>query len=375
MKKLLLLTAVMTVVALPLLTFGAEFRSGDQPSIGKSEKITNDVYMAGGSVTSMGNVDGDLFVAGGSVLVSGNVKADLFAGGGNINILSDVGDDVRVGGGTIIIMGKVGGDLFIGGGQVTVGGEGIKGDVVIGAGTVRIDAPIGGKLYVGGGTVYINASIEGDVLIEADKLTLGSSAVITGNLTYKATEELKKEEGANVKGKINFTPRAIKSASANAFGAFFTIFILWRFLTLLVCSLIVGLVFKKWSREIVSLASNKTLTELGKGVLVMLAMPIVSILLFFTLVGVPFGFFGLLGFVIMMMLSWIVSPIVLGSVANKYLIKKDLEVTWKTILLGVLITTLLGFIPFIGWLVKVLLMFVTLGSIVTLKSQIAKEWR
>lgn len=375
MKKLLLLTVAMAVVAMPLMSFGAEFRSGDQPSIGKSEKIVNDVYMAGGSVTSMGSVDGDLFAAGGSVLVSGDVKADLFAGGGNINILSDVGDDVRVGGGTVVIEGKVGGDLFVGGGQVTIGGAGIKGDVAIGGGTVRIDAPIGGKLYLGGGTVYINSPITGDVQIEADKLTLGSSAIITGNLTYTATTEMVKEDGAVVNGKVSFAPRVVKTPSPNALAALFPLFLLYKFLTLFICALIVGLTFRKWSKQIVVSATDRALLELGKGVLIMVAMPIVSILLFFTLVGVPFGIFGLLSFAVLMLVSWLVAPIILGSVAYKYIAKKDLEVNWKTILLGVILSSILGLIPLIGWIVQMLLMFITLGAVVELKMKIAKDWR
>lgn len=375
MKKLFGYFVVLALVAMPLVSLAAEFRGGDQPSTTKSEKVSNDLYMGGGSVTSAGNVIGDLMTAGGNIVVSGDVDADLTAAGGNVNILSDVGDDVRAFGGTVVLAGKVGGDLLVGGGQVTVGGSGIGGDAVIGGGNVRIDAPIAGKLYAGGGNIYINAPVGGDVKIEADKVTLGPSAVISGSLTYKSKAELTQEDGAVVKGKVDYTQRAQRATPSAKFAAIFSAVLLWKFFALLASALVIGMMFRRWSKELVSIATRRPLFELGRGLLVLVAVPAISVILFMTLIGVPFGIVGLFGFVIMMLFTWIVTPIIVGSVVYKYFSKRELEVSWKTILLGVFICTLLGLVPFIGWLAQILLMYITLGSIVALKLQIVKEWR
>ena len=375
MKKIFIYAIVLAVFSMPAMSLAAEFRAGEQPSIGRDEKITNDVYMAGGSVTSAGSINGDLITAGGNIVISGDVRADLTVGGGNVNILSSIGDDVRAGGGTVVIMGKVGGDVIVGGGQITIGGPGVGGDVVVGGGNVRIDAPIMGNLSGGGGNVYINAPIKGDVKIEAEKVTLGSNAVISGNLTYKSSEELVKEKGAIVKGIIDFEPKVKKTVSLGAFAAIFSAFLLWKFFTLLVCALVIGMVFRRWSREIIVLATKRPFFELGRGVVVLVAMPAISILFFITLAGIPFGILGLFGFAIVMLFAWIVTPIIVGSVVYRYFSKEDLEVSWKTILIGVLLYSLLGIVPFIGCLAQALLVFLALGSIVALKLQIIKEWR
>jgi len=375
MKKFLKYGVIVLMMVLPLMSFAAKFKAGEQVSTGKDEKVADDLYMAGGSVISAGGIKGDLITAGGNIIISGDIEEDLIVGGGNINILSNIGDDLRAGGGTVILAGEVKGDVLLGGGQITISGSGVGGDVAIAGGVVNIDAPVAGDVFVAGGNVYINSSIAGDVKIEAEKITLGSSAIISGDLTYKAKKEMTKEDGAVVKGTVDFKMIERRAVSPEIFVAIFSALLLWKFLALLVCALVVGLVLKRFNKEIITLVTKRPLYELGRGVLVMIAVPVVSIILLMTLVGIPFGVLGLLGFVIMMIFTWILAPIVLGSVVYSYFSKKESEVSWKTILLGVFIFMLLGLIPIIGNLAQMLLLFMTLGSIVALKMQIVKEWR
>lgn len=362
-------------LTVPVLSLAAEFRAGENVSIGREEKISNDLYMAAGSITSAGVVHGDLIIGGGNIVITGDVKADIIAGGGNVNILSNIGDDVRVGGGTVVVNGKIGGDLITGGGQISILGSGIGGDAVIGGGNIRIDAPVAGNLLVGGGNVYINAPIGGNVKIEAEKITLGKNAVISGNLAYRSSEEMVKEAGAIVKGRVDFEPLIKKSVSPKIFAAVFSAFLLWKFFALLVCGLVIGLLLRRYSNEIVALAVKRPLLELGRGVITLIVMPVASIFLLITLVGIPFGIAGLLGFVIIMIFSWIITPIIIGSIVYRYFSKKALEISWKTILLGVFLYMLLGFIPFIGSLARTLLILLSLGVISGLKLRVLKEWR
>ena len=361
---------------LPTVSLALDFRTGDNPAVGKSEVITDDLYIIGGSVTSAGEIAGDLLGGGGNIVVSGDVGGDIMLGGGNVTILSNTDDDVRVGGGTIVLLGGIGGDLVIAGGQVNVGGSGVSGDAVIAGGNIRIDAPIAGDVVVEGGNVYINSAIGGNVKIKADKVTLGGSAVISGNLTYKAKKELEKEAGADVEGIFDYEIKpAKKEISKGVLTAMLSAFVLWKFFALLASALLIGMIFRRYSNEVVKIATTRPILEVGRGLLLLAAMPVISILLFMTLVGVPFGVLGLLGFVMVLIFTWIVTPIIVGSVVYGYFSKEELEVSWKSTVIGVLVCTILGFIPFVGWLALKLLMLLTLGSMVALKLTIMKDWR
>lgn len=363
------------ILAVPLVSLAAEFRFGEQTSTTASERISDDLYVVGGSITSAGSVEGDLVAGGGSIVISGPVSADVAAGGGNVVVLSDVGDDVRVGGGSVVIQGRVGDDVIAGGGQITIGGLGIGGDVAAGGGTVRIDAPVAGDVRISGGSVYINAPIGGAVNIEADTLTLGSRAVIAGTLTYKANKELKKEDGAVVRGEVIFEERKPQAVSVAAIAAVFSLFIIGKFLALLVCALVIGLLFKRYSREAVAKAVERPLLELGRGLVVFAALPVLSVLMLVTLVGIPFGILGLIAFVAALLFAWIVAPIIVGSVVYQYFSKRDREVSWKTILAGVFLYSILGLVPLLGWLAQALLMLLSLGTTVAIKWEIVRQWR
>ncbi|MEK7649984.1 MAG: hypothetical protein AAB367_03460 [Patescibacteria group bacterium] len=373
LSKKLLTLGVIGILTVPLMTLAAEFRSGDQPSIQANESINGDMYIAGGSVASIGTVHGDLFAAGGSVVVSGNVDADLTVGGGNITIISNIADDARIGGGNITFQGSVGGDLFVGGGQVHIGGSRVGGDVVVGGGMVRIDAPVTGNVYVGGGEIYINAPIGGNVKIEADRLTLGSAARITGSLDYHGARELVRETGAEVAGEVRFTQRADKK---ELWLAFASAWFIGKFFALLASALLVGLFFRRYANEIIKRVASAPLRQIGSGLVIAILMPIISVAILFTIIGIPLGITGLLSFVIVMIFMWILSPIVVGSMLARYIRKREIHHTsWKTILLGVVVYTAVGAIPFVGKLIQIVILFAVLGAALRLKWNIAREWR
>ncbi len=375
MKKIIGYLGIFSLLVSPVFAFAADIRTGEQPTIAASERIFNDVYIAGGSVTSAGVVQGDLVVGGGSVVVSGTIKADVLAGGGNVAILSAVEDDVRAVGGTVMVQGRVGGDVIVGGGQISIGGPGITGDVIAGGGSVRIDAPVAGSVRIGSGSVYLNAPIAGNVVVQAGTLTLGSSAVISGSLTYSAQEELTKEAGAIVRGEIQFEPRAEKKIPAAFFAILFSVWFVGKFLALLVCALLLGLLFRRYFAEIVSHAAERPLQEIGRGLVVVAAAPVISIICMVTIVGIPLGILGMLGFIIILVTSWIVSPILLGSMVFRYLTKVEGTVTWKTIIVGVVIYSIAGLVPFVGWLAQILLTLLSIGVIAGMKWRIVQEWR
>jgi cytoskeletal protein CcmA (bactofilin family) len=374
MKKIFWGAASLALLV-PMLSFAAEFRSGENASIGAQERISNDVYIGGGSVISAGAVTGDLVAGGGTVLVNGPVGMDLIAGGGTITILGSVERAVRVAGGNILIQGKVTGDVIVAGGQVTITGAGVGGDLVAAGGSVRVDAPVAGTVRVAGGTVYLNGPIAGNVIVRAKNLTLGSQAVISGSLTYTANAELTKESGAIVRGETKFTAAPKQTMSAANIAALASFFVLGKFLALLACALILGLFFKRYSTEVIARAASRPLLELGRGLVASVALPALSVLALVTLVGIPLGILGLVSFVAVFLFAWIVTPIILGSIMYRAFFKRDVEVSWKTILLGAVLFSILGLVPFLGRVVQGLLILLSLGAIVAVKWEIAKEWR
>lgn len=373
MNKKLIAGALALACALPIAVSAARLSVGEQPSL-PSGAIAEDVYIFGGNVTSSATITGDLVAGGGNMLINGSISADAALGGGSITVLASVGDDLRVGGGNVTVAGRVAGDLVAGGGNIQVTGPGIGGDVLWGGGMLRIDAPIAGDLTLGGGEVYINAAIGGSITFTGEKLTFGPAARVEGTVSYTTPKPAEIAEGAVIVGALTHTPTKRGSAPV-AGAAILSLAFLLSLFARFVAAFAIGRFFSRFSHMLVEGAYAQTLGNIGRGVLTLIALPVVSVILLITVLGMPLGFVGLIAFVAIMLFSWILMPLILGSLVYKWFTKRGYEVNWKTILIGILVNALLGLVPFVGWIVQLGFMLLTIGAIVQLKWNLAREWR
>jgi hypothetical protein len=322
--------------------------------------------------------------AGANVLVSGAVAGDVSVAGGTVSVLSDVTGDVRLLGGTVIVQSGVGEDLLIAGGQVTLGGDGVLGEVVIAGGQISITAPVKGDVRVYGGEVFLDSVIDGDVLIQADKIILGENAVLNGNFVYTSVAEASIAEGALIVGETVYTPsegnagEKLDKASVIAFFAVLAggVF-LAKFFMLLLGALLFGYFFRRFAREVVARGVAKPWNQLGRGVVWVIVLPVVSVLLLTTIIGIPLGVLGLFVFGAVMIVGSFAAAILSGSVVHKWITKSsEYRVDWKTILLGVFMYgVVFSLVPFIGWVIKMAVFLVALGAMWDIKVQALKDWR
>jgi len=372
------LLVLVGVIAIPFLVQAADFKAGKQPAFSSDEKSGGNLYIAGGSVTSTGSVLGDLLAAGGSVLVNGPVAGDLMLVGGSITSSGDVAGDLRIGGGNIVVQGNVKGDVVVGGGQINIVSKTIGGDVAIGGGTVRIESAVEGDLKIGGEEVYVNSSITGNVDIKADRITLGPKANIAGDLSYKSSRVIVLEEGAVVVGETKFTQAYQGGASSMGFkgelAAIFTALFILKLLMFLLAALLFGLVFKRYSNEMVKVALNKPLKEFVRGLVTIIVLPVLSVILCVSLIGLPLGILGFTFFVALVIFMAIITPIFLGALVDKYILKKNRDVSWQSIVLGMVASFILSIIPIVGGLALMVAMFVSLGAALNIKVRMMREW-
>ncbi len=373
MNKTLIAGAIALACSLPIAVSAARLIVGEQPSLPVGT-IAEDIYLFGGNITSSADITGDLVAAGGNMLVNGSISQDAALGGGSITMLASVGDDLRIGGGNVTVAGSVAGDLIAGGGNVQVTGPGIGGDMLWGGGALTIDAPVAGDLTLGGGEVYINSTIGGSITFTGEKLTFGPSARVEGTVSYTTPKEAEIAEGAVIVGAITHTPT--KKGGAPAAGAsILSLGLLLALFARFIAAYAIGRFFSRLAHSLVEGAYAGVFGNVGRGTLMLIALPIVSVLLMITVVGLPLGFVGLVVFTATMLFSWILMPLVLGSLVYQWFTKREYEVNWKTILIGVLVNALLGFVPFVGWIVQCGFMLLTIGALVQLKWNMMREWR
>lgn len=378
MKKICSLVAVFALIALPVLCHAAEIKTGEDFSLRKGQTISDDLYAGSGNVVISGDVTGDFVGGGGSVLVSGMIGQDIMLAGGTIHLSGNVHDDARIVGGNIFIEGSVDDDLFVAGGQLNlVSGSLIGGNLVAAGGMVVVDSSIGGDVHLAGGQVVIKGTIRGDVQIMADKIIIEKTAVIAGNVSYRSPQEAQIASGAQINGNVDFQKVAkshgpisspARGIGLGMFAGLWGILHVTKFITLLVLALLFMLVYGRIAENIAERSVKHFWKDLGLGFLALIVTPISAIIAFVTVIGLPIGFILLLLYIIWLIFAWIISPLIAGSIIYRFVAKRtEVNVNWKTVIIGCVAVFVIGLIPIVGWIVKLAFVLVAMGALLKMK--------
>lgn len=323
------------------------FRTGDNVTVGQTEKVDHTLFVAGNNVDINAEVYGDIFCAGQNVRISGVVHGDVICAGQTVNVSGTVDGDVRLAGQTVTLSATVNGNASVGGQTFTLDSGGkVKGDAVIGASSSIVNGSIGRDIALGGQSVVVNGAVGRDIRAGGENIELGPAAKIGGNVEYDSTNKITLRDGATVKGSTK--QNIPKEKSSPKRGAVFGFAILW-FLYLLVAMLLVALVFAflfpRYLFRVTDRAVKAPWKALLVGVVAGLLAPIVFILSMISVVGIPLGLIAGLGWMLILALS--------GPVSAFYLGRKVMSTNKSAplaMIVGGTVLLILYFIPFVGFL-------------------------
>ncbi len=354
----------------PSATHAATVLSGQ--SITVSSSTPDNAYYAGGQVRVNVPLPGDLVAAAGTITVSAPVTGDVLAVGATVDIQKPVSRNVRAVAGRINVQDNVAGDLVVAGGFVTVTGK--AKDMNIGGGTVQILNGSNGPVTVYGADVYLSGEFNGNVeVVAADKVTIGEGTVIHGVFKYNAPQQADIPMSAQILGGVDYIGSAaylptVQQAKTFAVAGLWVFFMVKLTAALVVTGLIAGLFPLFTDRVIESTLSRSferfvLLTLLGFAGMV--AIPVLILLLLVSFVGI--GLASILGaaYVLFLLIAYMYAAVLVGS-AIMYLARKRKQITWRAALLGVLVLAVVGIIPVVGLVIRVLLMATAGGAILSL---------
>jgi len=363
MKKLFVLLFGLLIL-MPTMALAAEFRSSKEADativVGKNEILKN-LYVAGNTVNIDGEIKSDLVAAGSTIIISNNVEDDLLAAGGTLNMRGDIGKNARIAGNNVYISGKVGQDLMVAGNSIDLDKDSeIDGDLIAAGSIVNINGNIKGKVYASGNKISINGEINGDIVIKnVSDLTIGDSAKINGKLSYSSPNEADISPNALVARDIDYKKI---STGEHVWKAMRATEMLYGILISFAALLVLMLMFPKPAKSVVESAFKNYWAKIGWGLFALVVVPVASILLMITIIGVKLAVIVCLIYCLFLLISSLISPLIAGSYVIKLFRKdKDLRVDWLSALVGVVSLTLISFIPIIGWITIAFLFLLSLG--------------
>lgn len=338
-KILLLLVILLTVITTPVFAKGDNgFFTGDRVKVKKNLNTTS--FVAGNSVNMTSEVDGLNFVAGNNLTISS--KQDYLLAAGNL----------------ITIKNATAKDAFIAGSTISIENTTVR-DLYVGGSTITIDSNIERNAYIAGDSVVITGTINGDVKIAAEKITIEEGTIIEGTLEYPEDAKLKIESGATITKKKTYENIKIEKPSRLDILKLRVSGRIYSYISLILVAGILFLLNKKLFKGISKIEkrgseiAKKSL--IGFGLLIML--PIASIIIMLTIIGLPLSLLALTIYIILIYLSSIATAYYCGN----WLFKDKIKNEFLQLIVALAIIYVLEIIPFIGGLISFLSLIFGLG--------------
>lgn len=376
--KIKLIVVASLLLFLPTLALATNSLNNQKFALVKSDQTIDGNYFAlAEQVEVAGTVNGDVIAAGGLVTISGSVAGDVIVAGGLVRIFGPVQGDIRVVAGEVRVDSIVGRNATIFAGTVELSKDAAIGEgLLIFAGTFDQRGTIAKNVRGAVGAANLNGKIGKDVwlkIVEPEQFIIHENAWIGGDLNYNSPTMAKILSGATLFGELNYQPFLKASTDWTSF--FFTKFI-WL-ISLILLGLIALWLIPKRVEKGIELLSDSFWQPLGWGLLLLFVTPVVILILAITIIGLPLALVLLALYLLSILAAIIIVSTCLGEWLLKKLMRRHLRgvsLRWSMIL-GLLLFVILCSLPFIGWLLKVLLISAGLGAKLALDIKDVKRYR
>ncbi len=286
--------------------------------------VERNVQVFGPSVRTAATVKGDFLAAGGRVVVDQSVADDALLLGGTVDVRAPVGDDVRVAGGDISLESAVGGDVMAAGGNVKLtSGAQVVGRAELAGGDVLVDGRVDGSLNVRARRLVLNAPVGGSVQAAVELLEIGPQARVGGALRHTAST-VTQDPAAVLSAPLERVDRLFDNDTRwgrgerhpmhdNGWPAMAGWWLLvplsMGLLAVLALAGVVLFVFSRFAGQAAHQIETEPWRALGVGAVLLLALPVLAVLLFFTLLGIPLGLVVMAMYPPLLLLGWLIGAL------------------------------------------------------------------
>lgn len=351
--------------------------------------LGGDMFASGSSLELATTSQRDMFAAAFTAELSGKVEGDLHATGFDVEIESLVGADLYAVGFSVDIGGPVGSDLTATAADLSLkDSAAVAGNARIFAAAATLDAPISGCLVAKAGSLEFNGTVAGDAELTAGHITFGPKARIDGTLTYHAQEPIdipptvapperirfrKLEPGGLFDGIRDYTERPLQGFWPSIFGilSFFVVTIAFLVFVAAVAHAFAPRTTEQLRTQAVEHPSRSILLG-GLGLSMLFGLVPVSAL---SIIGIP-----LIPIVILLIMVGWIAGYLLGVYAVSWRVSSafswapaNLSGQLLVLTFGLILFALLNFIPVLGWLANLVVIFLGLGALVQRGATVVSE--
>jgi len=321
-----------------------------------TELVKGPIFKTGESIHFTDTVDGDVFLFGSDVTVNATISGDLIIAAGQADVNGTIDGDLRIAAGQIDINAQINDDVTIAGGQVKLDSNTqIKNTLTAAAGTVALNGQVQAKTWLNGGQINIlsQARLLDDLKIfHQSEPYIHPQSRISGDLI---TQQFESDNNYSSDRYFPNQPKILKKL---------TLFVVVQKIVALAIEILLGslliVLMPKLIKSITKLSQTEPGKNIGWGFLTVIIVPIASVLLFISLIGIPVAVVVLMLYAFSFYLARVIADISLG---NSLLKDKPFKKPFHSLALGLLLLGLLKLIPVLGWLTYFIFILNGLGTL------------
>ena len=354
------LRLLIVLLALSLPGFALERRHSEVVTVAANETVDDTLLATGHTVRVEGVINGDLLAFGETVEVRGTVKGDLVSFAKRIVVSGTVEGNIFNLSNSLDLDGQLDHNIYGLMQSLHVNDRGRIGEgIVVAAGDITLEGEVNRSVTVFAGNADVSGSIGRELTMTGDSLTLTNTSRIGGSLSARV-RELKNvhiANGATIVGTRDIQLRVRQSHFTRPRFYFFQA--VWLAAAMLMGWL--GLVLFPGFFQASTQAVGSGWRSLGLGIAVLAAVPVIIIVVAITLVGLPASLMLLMAYLVAIYLAklWV------GAFLGHALLKpaRATKADWLLgLLVGLLIITIVRFVPYLGGLVHFGVVCLGLGA-------------
>jgi len=332
------------------------------------DEVHDGTLIASGGVVNLdGKVAGDAFVLAEQLTVRGEIDGNLVAVVGQFKLIGKVTGSVHVLSDKVDLDGDIERNLYAAADHLNLAPDAKVGlDVAVAGEKTTLEGTVGRDLYFAGDWLEFRGKVDRNAKVWANAVTLSARSEIGGNLEAALPEgtEITVRDGAKIGGELttrvqDFDPRGHRFARYTQ-----ARFYMWLVLHL-TASFAVGMLLHALLPGMFRVkleTPGETFRAMAIGFLVVVAMPIALLAIACTLVGIPLALIGL---------GLYLAAIYIGSIVVAALIGRAIvhpaDERWSSfglaLLVGLLIVIFMTHTPFVGSVVRVLIILTGVGML------------
>ena len=378
-RRRLLIVMVIIILFIPSLVFAGDgLLKFKEVIVDDETKVNEDVLVLSKRLSNKGIVVGDLVGVSRELKNYGTVKGDILGVGLYTSSYGLVKGNVRLFSEKLTIGGEVGKNVSVFCEEFVLDKKGIiDGSVSIIGDTFKIDGTVYGDVRGKVNTLIVNGEVKGNVNVDVEELIFGNEGKIMGSIDYRSDNELSLPL-SNIKGSVNykkFIPLGEIREVKNALMFFKTGIRIINLSGLLLIGLILIFKFPKVVDSFkfdYGILKENPLKALGIGSLILLIIPLASLILLLTIIGIPLGLillslYGIIGYLAKILVAIFVGELLMKN--NKRVLQ---------FIVGILIITILSIIPYLGFIINIIILiigyFMYYINFKKLKSNLSNEY-